>query len=177
MANTKLTLCALCEAEEVIHHQAGKAMQAMRRRDVLRARAAERWKLVLLERAMPSAQARKAAAETRRVDSARATETTTAERMERTSARRCRHRAEHPEEEKFMVTGTPCRLCENSAITDPTIAEILAHKAHPHHKRRANPYWCPAGGTRHKGQLYDLLTYAGRIGSKSTATPALSRAN
>lgn len=80
-------------------------MQAMRRRDVLRARAAERRKLVLLERAMPSAQARKAAAETRRVDSARATET---ERMERTSARRCRHRAEHPEEEKFMVTGTPC---------------------------------------------------------------------
>jgi hypothetical protein len=54
-----------------------------------------------------------------------------------------------------MVTGTPCRLCENSAITDPTIAEILAHKAHPHHKRLANPYWCPAGGTRHKGQLYD----------------------
>jgi hypothetical protein len=54
-----------------------------------------------------------------------------------------------------MVTATICRLCENSAIIDPTVAKILAHQAHPHHKRRANPYWCPAGGIRHKGQLYD----------------------
>ena len=122
-------------------------MQAMRRRDVLRARAAERRKLVLLERAMPSAQARKAAAETRRIDSARATETTMAERMEQTSARRRRHRADHPEEKKLMVTATICRLCENSAIIDPMVAEIRAHQAHPHHKRRANPCWkgnfCP----------------------------------
>src|SRR5215469_5481784 len=97
--------------------------------------------LVLLERAMPSAQARKAAAETRRIDSAWATETTMAERMERTSARRRRDRADHPEEKKLMVTATICRLCENSAIIDPMVAEIRAHQAHPHHKRRANPCW------------------------------------
>jgi hypothetical protein len=46
-----------------------------------------------------------------------------------------------------MVTATICRFCENSAIIDPTVAEILAHQAHPHHKRRANPCWkgnfCP----------------------------------
>jgi hypothetical protein len=59
--------------------------------------------------------------------------------MERTSARRRRHRADHPEEEKLMLTATICRLYENSAIIDPTVAEILAHQAHPHHKRRANP--------------------------------------
>ena len=76
-----------------------------------------------------------------------------------------------------MVTGTPCRLCENSAITDPTIAEILAHKAHPHHKRRANPYCVRPEAPDTKGNCMILLTYAGRIGSKSTATPALSRAN
>ena len=54
-----------------------------------------------------------------------------------------------------MVTATIYRLGENSAIIDPTVAEILAHHAHPHHKRRANPYCCPAGGIRHKGQQYD----------------------
>ena len=42
-------------------------------------------------------------------------------------------------EKKLLVTATICRLCENSAIIDPTVAEILAHQAHPHHKRRANP--------------------------------------
>ena len=46
-----------------------------------------------------------------------------------------------------MVTATICRLCENSAIIDLTVAEILAHQAQPHHKRRANPCWkgnfCP----------------------------------
>ena len=150
-------------------------MQALRRRDVLRTRAPERRKLVLLQRAMPSAQARKAAAETRRVDSARATETITAERMEQTSARRRRHRVDHPEEKKLMVTATICRLCENSAIIDPTVAEIVAHQAHPHHKRRANPYWCPAGGIRYKGQLYDpdrLSNYGGgRKSGQSACQP------
>lgn len=53
-----------------------------------------------------------------------------------------------------MVTAT-CRLCQNSAIIDPTVAEIVAHQTHPHHHRRANPYWCPVRGIRHKGQLYD----------------------
>jgi hypothetical protein len=145
-------------------------MQAMRRRDVLRARVPERRKLVLLERAMPSAQARKATAATRRVDCVRATETTTAERMERTSARRRRHRADHPEEKKLMVTAPICRLCENSAIIDPTVAEILAHQAHPHHKRRANPYCVRPEASDTKGNCTILITYAGRIGSKSMAT-------
>jgi hypothetical protein len=75
--------------------------------------------------------------------------------MERTSARRRRHRADYPEEKKLMVTATICRLYENSPIIDSTVAEILAHQAHPHHKRRANPYCSPAGGIRHKGQLHD----------------------
>jgi hypothetical protein len=30
-----------------------------------------------------------------------------------------------------MVTATICRSCENSATIDPTVAEILAHQAHP----------------------------------------------
>lgn len=74
------------------------------------------------------------------------------------------------------MVSTTCRLCENAGIPDPTVAEITAHQRHPHPKRKANPYLCPLGDSRHKGQLHDPIHLCRPHRQQIEGAPALPEA-